>query len=241
VFLRENLVPKIISVENVCVNYGELCALRNVSFDVERGDFLAIVGQNGSGKSTLIKTIVGLIKPSQGKITLANPNDIIGYLPQKSASHDPRFPANIEEVVFSGFRDRKDKDAKIKLDNVLELLEISDIRTRRIGQLSGGQQQRALLARALISQPQVLVLDEPTGALDPSSRVCFYKTILEMNEKNGTTIIMVSHDFHDIENYVKTIAFIDTEIIFYGKLNDFLSNEQHHYFNHGGKHKTEKR
>ena len=225
-------MSKIISVENVSVNYGDLCALKDVSFDVEKGDFLAVVGQNGSGKSTLIKTIVRLIKPSQGRIALANPNDIIGYLPQKSASNDPRFPANVEEVVSSGFRGGKDKESKRKLDNVLGLLEISDIRTRRIGQLSGGQQQRALLARALISDPAILVLDEPTGALDPSSRGCFYKTILEMNKKNGTTIIMVSHDFHDIENYVKTIAFIDTKILFYGDLDVFLSSVQHHYFNH---------
>lgn len=225
-------MSKIISVENVSVNYGDLCALKDVSFDVEKGDFLAVVGQNGSGKSTLIKTIVRLIKPAQGRIVLANPNDVTGYLPQKSASNDPRFPANVEEVVYSGLRGVKDKESKRKLDNVLGLLEISDIRTRRIGQLSGGQQQRALLARALISDPAILVLDEPTGALDPSSRVCFYKTILEMNKERGTTIIMVSHDFHDIENYVKTIAFIDTKILFYGDLNVFLSSVQHHYFNH---------
>ena len=225
-------MSKIISVENVSVNYGDLCALKDVSFDVEKGDFLAVVGQNGSGKSTLIKTIVRLIKPSQGRIVLANSNDIIGYLPQKSVSNDPRFPANVEEVVSSGLRGGKDKESKRKLDNVLGLLEISDIRTRRIGQLSGGQQQRALLARALINDPAILVLDEPTGALDPSSRVCFYKTILEMNKENGTTIIMVSHDFHDIENYVKTIAFIDAKILFYGDLDVFLSSVQHHYFNH---------
>jgi zinc transport system ATP-binding protein len=113
----------------------------------------------------------------------------------------------------------------------LDLLEISDISKRKIGQLSGGQQQRAILARALINSPTILILDEPTGALDPSSRSCFYNTIKEMN-KNGATVIMVSHDFHDIEKYVKTIALIDRTLLSYGNLQDFLASEAKHYFKH---------
>jgi zinc transport system ATP-binding protein len=224
-------MPAAITVEDVTINYGDYCALQNISFSVERGDFLAIVGQNGSGKTTLVKAIVRLVKPAAGSIVFHNPQDIIGYLPQKTTALDPRFPASVEEIVISGIRAKDNRHAKEKLIEVLELLEISALAKRKIGQLSGGQQQRAILARALINSPTVLILDEPTGALDPSSRKCFYNTIREMND-NGATVIMVSHDFHDMEKYVKTIAFIDRELLFYGKSQDFLEDGAKHYFKH---------
>ncbi|MCL1945560.1 MAG: metal ABC transporter ATP-binding protein [Chitinivibrionia bacterium] len=225
----------IITVENLTINYGDYCALQNISFSVEKGDFLAVVGQNGSGKTTLVKAIVRLVKPTSGSVIFHNSQDIIGYLPQKTTSLDPRFPASVEEIVISGIRTKDKMLAKKKLREVLDLLEISDISKRKIGQLSGGQQQRAILARALINSPTILILDEPTGALDPSSRSCFYNTIKEMN-KNGATVIMVSHDFHDIEKYVKTIALIDRTLLSYGNLQDFLASEAKHYFKHAHKH-----
>ena len=224
-------MPAAITLKDVTINYGDYCALQNISFSVERGDFLAVVGQNGSGKTTLVKAIVRLVKPAAGNIVFHNPQDIIGYLPQKTTSLDPRFPASVEEIVISGIRAKDKRQAKEKLIEVLDLLEISAIAKRKIGQLSGGQQQRAILARALINSPTVLILDEPTGALDPSSRRCFYNTIREMNG-NGATVIMVSHDFHDMEKYVKTIAFIDRELLFYGKSQDFLEEGAKHYFKH---------
>ena len=222
----------IITIEDLTVNYGDYCALQDISFSIERGDFLAVVGQNGSGKSTLVKAIVRLVKPVKGSVVFHNPQDVIGYLPQKTAALDPRFPASVEEIVLSGIGKRNDKNTKEKLNDVLDLLKISDIAKRKIGQLSGGQQQRAILARAMINSPTILILDEPTGALDPSSRSCFYNTIQEMNKEKGATIIMVSHDFHDMEKYVKTIALIDRELLSYEKIQDFLNSETKHYFNH---------
>jgi zinc transport system ATP-binding protein len=227
----------IITIKNLSVNYGYHCALQNISLSIERGDFLAIIGRNGSGKSTLVKTIVRLIKPTEGSVVFHNPQDIIGYLPQKTSALDPRFPASVEEIVLSGIGGKTDKTAKEKLNAVLDLLKISDIRKRKIGQLSGGQQQRAILARALINSPTILILDEPTGALDPLSSECFYETIRDMNKENDTTIIMVSHDFHDMENYAKTIAFIDTTLKFHGDWKGFSLSGTQHYFNHKQKHK----
>ena len=226
----------VITVENLSVNYGDHCALQNISFSVGRGDFLAVVGQNGSGKTTLIKTIARLIKPQSGKVVFHNDGEIIGYLPQKTSTLDPRFPANVEEIVVSGLHRANDKRAKEKLNAVLDMLGISQIRKRKIGQLSGGQQQRAILARALIDSPTILILDEPTGALDPSSRSCFYGTIKKMNEEFSTTVIMVSHDFHEIRNYVKTVALIDRVLLSYTKSEDFLSGEATHYFKHEHEH-----
>jgi len=228
---------KQITVENLTVNYGDYCALQDISFDVSRGDFLAVVGQNGSGKTTLIKTIAQLIKPQKGRVIFHNPDDIIGYLPQKTSTLDTRFPANVEEIVLSGLRCSKDKNTPKKLNDALDLLKISDIRKRKIGQLSGGQQQRAILARALISSPTILILDEPTGALDPSSRDCFYDTIKKMNEEFSTTVIMVSHDFHDIKDYAKTVMLVDRVLLSYEKSQDFLSGDEKCYFNNcEGKH-----
>lgn len=223
----------IITIENLSVDYGDFRALDKINLTIEQNDFLAIIGPNGSGKSTLIKAIVGLIKPNEGKVLLSA-NQKIGYLPQKASVLDQRFPASVEEIVLSGFREKNRTNAKRRLEFVLELLRIADIRQRKIGQLSGGQQQRTILARALINEPTILILDEPTGALDPSSRNCFYETICDMNRKEGTAIIMVSHDSHDIENCAKKIAFIDQTLKFYGNFEEFKKHddEQKHYFSH---------
>ena len=228
----------VITIENLAVNYGDFRALHDINLKIESGNFWAVIGPNGGGKSTLIKAIVGLVKPVEGKIILENSLKI-GYLPQKTSVLDPRFPASVEEIVLSGFREKNKASAKKRLGFVLELLGIADIRNRKIGLLSGGQQQRTILARALINEPTILVLDEPTGALDPSSRDCFYKTICDMNHKFGTTIIMVSHDSHDIEHCSKKIAFIDQTLKFHGNIADFKNNEiseEKHYFNHNHDH-----
>jgi zinc transport system ATP-binding protein len=224
----------IITIEDLAVNYGDFRALHNITLTINRSDFFAVIGPNGSGKSTLIKAIVGLVNAVEGKINIEK-TEKIGYLPQKTETLDPRFPANVEEIALSGFRGRNKKYAKKRLEAVLDLLRITDIRDRKIGQISGGQQQRAILARALINEPSILVLDEPTGALDPSSRECFYNTISDMNKK-GVTIIMVSHDSRDIEKYAQKIAFIDRTLKFCGNFADFNIDAHKHYFNHNHSH-----
>lgn len=236
---------KLISVENLAVNYGDFRALHDVSFSIDQGDFLAVVGPNGSGKSTLIKSMSGLLKPSEGIIKKAESLTHIGYLPQKSTYADPRFPATVKEIVASGllgtkkfprFLNNSDHEA---VNKALKLLKIEDLAYKRIGHLSGGQQQRALLARALVSKPSILILDEPTGALDPTSRDCFYSTLQEMNKNHSVTIIIVSHDSHEIGNFAKRILFLDRQVLYFGDFDGFSESNVAHYFHHsheeGGK------
>lgn len=228
----------LIEVINLAVNYGDFRALHDVNFSLNEGDFLAVVGPNGSGKSTLIKTISGLIKPNEGNIKRSSTLTHIGYLPQKSTYADPRFPATVKEIVASGLLGNKrfprfinDKDHN-DIYEALKLLKIEDLQNKRIGHLSGGQQQRALLARALVSNPSILVLDEPTGALDPTSRECFYSTLQEMNEKHNVTIVIVSHDSHEIGNYAKSILFLDRQVLYFGDFDGFSESSVAHYFHH---------
>ncbi len=233
-----------ISVNNLCVRYGNFEVLHDISFTLENGDFLALVGPNGSGKSTLAKTLIGLLKPTSGSI-LFNGNRsgksavTIGYLPQKISFSDSRFPATVEEVVSSGllmiksFPKRIVKADYALIDRALRRLRIENLRTRQVGRISGGQQQRMLLARALVSDPELLVLDEPTGALDPQSRECFYRTLRDLNRDNGVTILIVSHDSHAISNFARSILFLDREVLFWGSFGEFQArSSQKHYFGH---------
>ena len=233
-----------ISVNDLCVRYGNFEVLHNISFTLESGDFLALVGPNGSGKSTLVKTLIGLLKPTSGSICFngkrtGKNSSTIGYLPQKLSFSDPRFPATVEEVVASGllmiksFPKRIVKADYAKIDRALKRLKIENLRTRQVGRISGGQQQRTLLARALVSDPDLLVLDEPTGALDPRSRECFFRTLGDLNRKNGVTILIVSHDSHTISEFASSILFLDREVLFWGSFGEFRASPSlKHYFGH---------
>ena len=228
----------LITVKNLSVNYGDFRALHDISFSIEKNDFLAVVGPNGSGKTTLIKTLTTLHKPAEGTIEYENEKVTIGYLPQKSTYADPRFPATVEEIVASGLMGAKrfprflsDEDKKA-IDESLGLLDIDNLRKRQIGQMSGGQQQRALLARALVSDPSILILDEPTGALDPTSRDCFYTTLKKMNKEHGVTVIIVSHDTHAISDFANKLLFLDRTVLYFGGFKQFSEESMSHYFNH---------
>jgi zinc transport system ATP-binding protein len=241
----------IIEVKNLTVRYGPYEVLEDIGFSVPAGDFLAIVGPNGSGKTTLIRTLVGLVGPAAGSIRINKPEKarnnpegvFIGYLPQKSTHADPRFPATTLEVVASGLlvnrrvpkrftpADRK------KVMETLDLLQIEDLWDKRVGRLSGGQQQRVHLARAMVGDPSILMLDEPTGAMDPGSRECFYSTLSHLNKKHGVTVVLVTHDSHSLGDYAGTILFLDRRVIFYGPLKEFNeAPSSRHYFGKNHKH-----
>ena len=227
----------LIEARQLHVRYGMHEVLTDISFRVGSGDFLAVVGPNGSGKTTLVKTLIGLLKPTSGSILLegaqlSNSSRSVGYLPQKSSYTDPRFPATVREVVKTGLKHRIDQHHE-QISRVLKLLQINHLADKRVGKLSGGQQQRVHLARALVGRPSLLVLDEPTGALDPHTRECFYTTLQKHNEEHGVTIIIVTHDSHAIGQYARSILFLDRKVLFFGSMEEFNQTpSSSHYFNH---------
>jgi zinc transport system ATP-binding protein len=224
----------IIEVKNLTVRYGATAAVENISFAMEKGDFVGLVGPNGSGKSTLAKAILGLVPTSAGTIRLfddgkKNMETIkrIGYLPQIRTGINPLFPASVEEVVLLGLLSLKTMPKKIsyrdykKVDKILTVLGIGELKGKMLSELSGGQQQKVLLARALVADPEVLILDEPSTALDPSSRDQFFALIKELNKKMKTSIILITHDTGYVGQYANKLLYIDRRLIFFGKMGDF--------------------
>ncbi len=233
----------IISADKLTVSYdGKIPVLEDVSFDILAGDFVAVAGPNGAGKSTLIKTIMGIKKPDSGSVLIQSSlKREIGYMPQKAYFSLPSFPATVREVVGTGIVLKKrfpkilSRADRSLIDDALSLLQIEGLAGKRVGELSGGQQQRVLLARAFATDPAILVLDEPTGALDPHTRGCFYSTLRELNQERGTTIIMVTHDTHSLDNFAKNLLFIDRRLVYYGTISGFEDQEPEHsghYFRH---------
>jgi zinc transport system ATP-binding protein len=222
-------------VKDLSISYQTNRVLDNISFSIEKGDYIGIVGPNGAGKTSLIKALTGLLSPDKGEII--NHTRKIGYLQQKISLNDARFPANVEEIIKSGllinkrflkFYNSKDKAA---LENVISLLDIESLRRKLIGKLSGGQLQKVLLARALINQPDILFLDEPATALDPVSRTNFYDTMKILNEKSKTAIVIVSHDMGSMGKYAKKLLYIDRKMIFFGTFEEFCqSSDMTEYF-----------
>ncbi len=233
----------IIEVKGVTVQYRGVEVVSNISFDIKAGDYIGIVGPNGSGKTTLIKSLLGLLE-FNGKINFQGvsfseftANKHVGYLPQKMAFLDERFPATAKEIVLSGvycckrFPKRLCKEDYLIAEKTMQMLGIDNIQDRPIGKLSGGQQQRVLLARALVHCPQVLILDEPTVALDPQSREMFYETVKKLNKEKQVTVLLVSHDIGSVGKYTSKLLYLDKKIIFYGTYEEFCkSSDMTNYF-----------
>lgn len=222
----------LISCENITLGYDNKNVLENVSFQVEEGDYLCIVGENGSGKSTLVKGLLGLMTPKRGKIVYGNKLSFneIGYLPQQTEIQKD-FPATVYEVVQSGclnklgkhlFYSKKEKN---RTKENMKKLNIEDIRDKSFRDLSGGQQQRVLLARALCATDNLILLDEPVTGLDPVVTTDFYNLISNLNKENSTTVIMVSHDINTALEKANKVLHIDKEIKFFGKVEDYLQSE----------------
>ena len=217
----------IINVDHLTFCYNGMEVISNISFAVNKGDYLGIAGPNGSGKSTLIKNILGILQPKKGTInifgqplTSFNQWNKIGYLPQRINALNNHFPSTVEEIVQLGVTKRN----PAALKRTLGLMGIAHLSTRLIGELSYGEQQRIMLARALISQPDLLIFDEPTTALDPETRDIFYSLTDEMNRTNGTTIVLVTHDTGVIGKYACNLLYLDKKIIFSGTFEDFCAS-----------------
>jgi len=230
---------ELLNIEGLKVRYNAAEVLRHISFRVNAGDYVGIVGPNGSGKSTLIKTALGLVPAETGSIDLfGTPLGSfcewrrIGYLPQRLRFINPNFPATVEEIVGLGLLPGRplprklSKEDRLAVEKTLALMGISEIRKRKIGELSGGQQQRVLLARAVVGGPELLILDEPTTALDPESRDRFYTLLRDLNRDQGITVILVTHDTSSIGTYASRFLYVDKEIIFDGTFDDFCHSSE---------------
>ena len=217
----------IIGVDHLTFCYSGQEVISDISFTVKKGDYLGIAGPNGSGKSTLIKNILGILQPQKGHINIFgqplisfNQWNRIGYLPQRINALNQHFPGTVEEIVQLGMKKRN----TVGLKRALEMMGIAHLAARLIGELSYGEQQRTMLARALINQPDLLIFDEPTTALDPETREIFYSLTDEMNRTQGTTIILVTHDTGVIGQYACNLLYLDKKIIFYGTFEDFCAS-----------------
>lgn len=204
----------IISAEHVKVEYGNSVVLSDIDFYVNKGDYLNIIGPNGSGKTTLIKLLTNLQKPSQGKITIAPV--VFGYLPQH-LSQSAQIPANVYEVLKLS-NAKKPTDEAIK--KLLSDMGMLDFIYQPMNKLSGGEQQRVYIIRALLSNPDVLILDEPTSALDPEFRKFFYAYIEKLNDQ-GMTIIHVTHDLSDGLRHGSKILELDQVVKFFGTFEQY--------------------
>ena len=205
---------------------------RDLTFEVNKGDYLCIVGENGAGKSTLIKTLLGLMEPLEGSITTDEGLKTyeIGYLPQQTVVQRD-FPASVWEIVLSGTlakcgrRPFYSRQEKKDAEENMKKMSIWELRKKCYRNLSGGQQQRVLLARALCATTKLLLLDEPVSGLDPKVTTEFYQLVEGLN-KEGITIIMVSHDIHAAVQYANYILHINQKQFFFGEKEAYLKSEE---------------
>ncbi|MFQ9515830.1 MAG: metal ABC transporter ATP-binding protein [Eubacterium sp.] len=228
----------IFEFKDVTLGYENTTVAANLNFSVNEGEYVCIVGENGTGKSTLVKTLLGLIKPLKGKIIInadGKNHKGIGYLPQQTQAQRD-FPASVWEVVLSGvlnrghrspFYTKKDKAEAIRN---MEKLGIAALKKSCYRELSGGQQQRVLLARALCATDSVLILDEPVTGLDPAAAMEFYDTVRKLNEKEGVTVIMVTHDIENALDYASHILHLKQDSNFYGTVEEYKKSNVSNMF-----------
>lgn len=220
-------MENIIEITNVDVFYEDVAALSNINLNIKYKEFLAILGPNGGGKSTLLKLMLGLKKPKRGQISILGKQakksrESIGYVPQFT-KFNKNFPISVGEVVLMGklggnikvFHRFSNKD-RYKADLIMKKLNVYEFKNRQISQLSGGQLQRVLIARALLIEPKILLLDEPTASLDATTKLQIYEILKELNK--DITIVIVTHDINIISKYATNIACIDNKVYYHGEV-----------------------
>jgi zinc transport system ATP-binding protein len=205
--------------------------LENISFSVNKGDLLGVIGPNGAGKTTLFSCMLGLFKDYQGEVRIfdhdirKNNNLIlqsIGYIPQQK-SIEQGFPATVQEIVSLGLIGKKN-GSKEKVDSALEMVDLSGQNHRRIGELSGGQQQRVLIAKALVNEPKLLILDEPTTSVDVETQNKFYTLVKNLNQKNKLSIIWASHDLDAVNKIANKVMCLNRSMFFHGDTSEFFGS-----------------
>jgi zinc transport system ATP-binding protein len=243
----------LISIEGVSFSYGDTKVLDRVTFPIQSGDFLSIIGPNGSGKTTLIKIILGLLTPTEGRIQIFGENgtaftrwEKLGYVPQKATHVDPFFPVSVREVVAMGlvssrkFVSTQKSDDEGRIQRALKQVRMEAYEDWRIGKLSGGQQQRVFIARAIVNQPHILFLDEPTTGVDAETQEHFYDMLDELNTQESITIVLVTHDIGVVNKHVSQVACLNQILQYHGSHEKFCQSdifkkmitEGHHVISH---------
>lgn len=220
-------MDKIIEVKNIYFGYDKRLLLANVSFDINKGDFMGIVGPNGSAKTTLLKLLLGILEPQQGSISIFgesiksfNQWHRVGYISQKARDINSGFPATVEEIVAANvYSDKKalgvlGKKQREKLEEALSIVEMGDYKKSLIGNLSGGQQQRIFIARALVNKPEIIIMDEPLVGVDVASQERFYSLMELINKNLGITLVMVSHDIGAVSDRTNRVACLGNQSIY---------------------------
>jgi zinc transport system ATP-binding protein len=237
--LHRKQIP-VIELSQVHFGYdASSTALEDISLRVFPGDFLGLVGPNGSGKSTLIKIILGLLQPQQGQVKLLGQPirsfrqwSRIGYVSQKANSFNTGFPATVFEVVSTGlfgkmglfkWIGRREKEL---IYQAIEMVGLGGLAKRNVGGLSGGQQQRTFIARALVSMPELIILDEPTVGVDAKSEQHFFELIERLRVELDVTILLVSHDIGAITKKVSHVACVNRKLHFHGESWDFVKGQE---------------
>jgi zinc transport system ATP-binding protein len=229
----------ILSIKDLSFSYNSTEVLSGISFAIGKGDYIALAGPNGAGKTTLVRLILRLENKQRGQIELFgeaiedfNEWDRIGYLPQEVNVFNPLFPATVKEVVGLGLLSHKSFPRKFtrsdepRIIKALELMDIALLKDKLVGELSGGQQQRVFLSRALVSDPELLILDEPSTALDPKTREHFFDLAGRLNKDKGITLIIITHDTAHIGQYAGKLLYLDKQVIFYGGFADFCQSKE---------------
>ena len=226
----------IISVNEVSFRYGERPVLEDVSIDVEPGTFLGLVGPNGSGKSTLLELMLGLKRPDTGSVTLFgdrahefDDGKRVGYVAQNVTETARDMPVTVREAVTMGryphrLVGRFSRADRRAIDESMDRVGITELASRRVGRLSGGQRQRVFIARALASEADLLVLDEPTVGVDAESREEFYHLLHTLNA-TGLTVILIEHDIGVVTTYATEIACLNRRLYFDGDPDEFVSTD----------------
>jgi zinc transport system ATP-binding protein len=227
----------VIELRDVSVRYSNgVLALENITLDVDDQDLIGLIGPNGAGKSTLLSVILGLIKPTSGSVKLFGDGVLtknlkyVGYVPQKAQAQDPNFPFTVFETVMlgrtarTGLLRRLGARDRQKVVEVLQLFGIYELKDRKIGQLSGGQSQRVFVAKAIVAEPKLLLLDEPTSGVDAVSKAEFYEMLERLNKEMRITMILSSHDIGVVTKLANRVVCINRSLFFCGQKSEFSAD-----------------
>jgi zinc transport system ATP-binding protein len=220
---------QVVEIEKLSYAYSGSLVLDNISFSISEGDLLGMIGPNGAGKTTLFSCMLGLLSGYTGTIKIFG-EDIkksgrvlrsIGYIPQRKTI-ERNFPATVEEIVSLGIT--TGKISKEKIASALETVGLLEQKDRRVGELSGGQQQRVLIAKALVNDPRLLILDEPATGIDVETQNKFYALLKKLNQEKKITIIWASHDLDAVNRIATSVACINRSMFFHGETHEFFEN-----------------